>query len=204
MRAQLSLDPARSALLSIDFQAAIVSIYLKDREDLLARAANVLRQARSLGMSIVHVKVGFRPSLPEVSPRNTLLSAIKNSIKHQQLFEGAAGAIHPALAPEEDDIVVTKHRVNAFIGTDLDMILRAKEIDTLILCGIATSGAVLSTLLHAADTDYRLIVIEDCCADLDPEVHACLVEKLFPRQATVVSANEVLDALRSVQPSSGH
>jgi nicotinamidase-related amidase len=80
----------------------------------------------------------------------------------------------------EDDITVTKHRVGTFTGTDLDMILRAKDIDTLILFGIATSGVVLSTVRHAADADYRLIVVKDCCADQDPEVHACLRIRFFP------------------------
>jgi nicotinamidase-related amidase len=167
MTTQLSFDPARSAVLSLDYQTAIVSIYAKDQDDLLARARSAIESARRLGISVIHIQVGFRPNLPEISPRNILLNAIKTSVKHQQLFEGPAGAIHPAVAPEGDDIVVTKHRVSAFIGTDLEMILRAKEIDTLILFGIATSGVVLSTLLHAADTDYRLVVIKDCCADLD-------------------------------------
>jgi nicotinamidase-related amidase len=57
------------------------------------------------------------------------------------------------------------------------MILRARDIDTLVLFGIATSGVVLSTLLHAADADYRLFVIKDCCADLDLDLHACLVDR---------------------------
>jgi len=48
----------------------------------------------------------------------------------------------------------------------------AKEIETIVLFGIATSGVVLSTLLEASDADYRLVVIEDCCADLDAELHA--------------------------------
>jgi nicotinamidase-related amidase len=195
MASQLSLNPGRSAVLSMDYQTAIVSIYAKDQQALLARTASVLKHARSSGMTVIHLQVGFRPKLPEISPRNALLSAIKSSVKHQQLFEGAAGAIHPAVAPEGDDIVVTKHRVNAFVGTDVDMILRAKDIDTLVLFGIATSGVVLATLLHAADADYRLIVIKDCCADLDPEVHACLVEKIFPRPATVILASEFAGAV---------
>ena len=74
------------------------------------------------------------------------------------------------------------------------MILRANDIETLILFGISTSGVVLSTVRHAADADYRLIVIKDCCADQDPEVHACLVDKVFPRQSTVVSADDFLNA----------
>lgn len=195
MTAPMTFDPSRSALLSMDYQAGIVSIYAQDQPDVLERAAGVLRKARSSGMTIIHVQVGFRPNLPEVSPRNALFSAIKNSVRHQQLFEGAAGAIHPAVAPQGNDITVTKHRVSAFAGTDLEMILRARDIETLVLFGIATSGVVLSTLLAAADADYRLLVLKDCCVDSDAEVHACLINKIFPRQATVLSARGFVEAL---------
>jgi nicotinamidase-related amidase len=191
---KLSFDPARSAVLSMDCQAGIVSIYVKQPEGFLGRAASVLERSRRVGMHVIHVQVGFRPKLPEVGTRNPLFAAIKNSTQHQKLFQGALGAIHPAVAPQDDDIVVTKHRVNAFIGTDLEMILRANDIDTLILFGIATSGVVLSTALHAADADYRVVVIQDCCADLDPELHTCLVDKVFPRQGSVISAGEYLEA----------
>jgi len=90
---------------------------------------------------------------------------------------------------------VVKHRVNAFFGTDLDMILRAQGRDTLILVGHATSGVILSTIRYAADADYRLVVVEDGCADRDPEVHTILMEKVFPRQATVASTLDVVTAL---------
>jgi nicotinamidase-related amidase len=186
-----SLVPSRSAMLSMDLQVGIVSIYAKDQE-LVGRARSLLQHGRHAGMLVVHVKVGFRPGLPEISSRNLLLGAIKASTKHQQLFVGAAGAIHPTVAPEGDDIIITKHRVSAFAGTDLDLILRARDIDTLVLFGIATSGVVLSTLLDAADADYQLLVIKDCCADLDGDLHACLVDKVFTRQATVLSAAEFL------------
>lgn len=137
---KLSIDPARSAVLSMDNQAGIVSIYVKEPESFLAQASSVLERSRSAGLKVIHVQVGFRPKLPEVGARNPLFSAIKNSVQHQKLFQGALGAIHPALTPQEDDIVITKHRVDAFNGTDLEMILRANDIDTLILFGIATSG----------------------------------------------------------------
>jgi nicotinamidase-related amidase len=192
---QLSLDPAHTAVLSMDLQTMIVAIYTKDRPDLVNRAANVLKEARRLGMTVVHVRVGFRPNLPEVSARNALFGAIKSSPQHQAIFEGPAGEIHPALAVQPGDITVVKHRVSAFAGTDVEMILRANEIDTLVLFGIATSGVVLSTLLEASDADYRLIVIEDCCADLDAALHASLVERLFPRRATVMSSSEFLASL---------
>ena len=101
MSKQFSFDPAHSVVLSMDYQSAIVSIYAgSQQEELLSRAASVLAQARKVGMAVIHVQVGFRPNLPEVSPRNLLLSAIKSSPQHQQLFQGAAGAIHHAVAPE--------------------------------------------------------------------------------------------------------
>jgi nicotinamidase-related amidase len=196
MTTKLSFDPARSAVLSMDYQAGIVSNYIKDQE-LLARAASVLKQARSSAIAVIYVQVGFRPNFPEISSRNAAFSGVRTSIQRQQLFAGPGREIHASVAPEADDIIVTKHRVGAFAGTDLDMILRAKDIETLILFGISTSGVVLSTLRHAADADYRLIVIKDCCADQDAEVHACLMDKVFPRQATVVSTAEFLDAART-------
>jgi nicotinamidase-related amidase len=190
-------DISRAAILSMDLQSAIVAFYTKGQDEFLPRVASVLKEARDRAMTVIHVQVGFRPGLPEISSRNMLFAAIKNSAQWQQAFQGDAGAIHAAVAPQGEDIVITKHRVSAFSGTDLAMILRAKEIDTLILFGIATSGVVLSTLLHAADDDFRLVAVKDCCADLDPAVHACLVEKVFPRMATVLSASEFIDGLRS-------
>lgn len=143
-------------------------------------------------MCVIHVRVGFRPNMPEISGRNGLFSAIKNSAQYQRLFDGTTGEIHGAVAPEADEVVVVKHRVSAFVGTDLDMILRANDIDTLFLLGIATSGVVLATLLDAVDADYRVVVVKDCCGDREPEVHTCLVEKVFPSYATVISAEEFL------------
>jgi nicotinamidase-related amidase len=194
MAEQLSFNPARTAVLSMDNQAGIVASYAKDQETLVARGASVLERARSLGMCVIHIQVGFRPGMPEVSARNLLFGAIKNSSRHQKLFEGELAAVHPGLAPQKDDIFITKHRVSAFRGTDLELILRAKDIDTLVLFGIATSGVVLSTLLEASDADYRLVVIKDCCVDADTELHTNLIDKVFARRATVVTASEFLAA----------
>jgi nicotinamidase-related amidase len=194
MKLEPAPDPARTAVLSMDMQNGIVGIYAAHAPELVGRCAQVLKAARSRAIKVIHIRVGFRPGLPEVSERNLLFGAIKSSDRHQQLFQGAAGDIHPALGPEENDIVVTKHRVSAFTGTDLAMILRAQEIDTLALFGIATSGVVLSTLLEASDADYRLIVVKDCCIDMDADLHTCLVDKVFARRATVVTAAEFVES----------
>jgi len=191
----LAIYPAHTAVLSMDCQTSIVSIYAKaDKDAFLSRALLVLNYARATGMTVIHVQVGFRPGLPEVSSRNLLFGAIKSSPQRQKLFEGPLAAIPSAIAPREDEIVITKHRVSAFAGTDLAMILRAREIDTLVLFGIATSGVVLSTLVEAADQDFCLVVIKDCCADLDPALHDCLISKFFPSRAAVLSARELVEA----------
>jgi nicotinamidase-related amidase len=192
-----SFDISKSAVLALDCQRGIVSIYAKPPEAFIDRASGVLHAARNAGILVIHVQVGFRTGLPEVSGRNKLLSALKSSPEHRKLFEGTPGQIHHALGPEPGDIVVTKHRVSAFSGTDLQMILRANEIGTLVLFGIATSGVVLSTLLDASDRDYRIAVIADCCVDLEPELHACLIERLFRKYADVVTASEFTHAIRS-------
>jgi nicotinamidase-related amidase len=101
-----------------------------------------------------------------------------------------AGEVPSAIAPESGDIIVTKRRVSAFAGSDLDMVLRAGDIDHLVLTGIATSGVVLSTLRQAADLDFGLTVLADGCLDADPEVHRVLVDKVFPRQADVITAGD--------------
>jgi len=85
--------------------------------------------------------------------------------------------------------------VSAFTGSDLDVLLRGADADSLVLAGISTSGVVLSTLRQAADLDYRLTVLADACADLDPEVHRVLTEKIFPRQALVTNTDEWIASL---------
>ena len=189
----ISFDTETAALLVMDFQTTIVDGYATDKDALLDRTARLIDAARKAAIMVVYVAVGFRAGYPEVSPGNLSFSTIKGT---GRFAAGDAGAdIHPAVAPQPDEVVVTKHRVSAFAGTDLDMILRANGIGTLILTGIATSGVVLSTVRHGADADYRLIVVRDCCSDRDEEVHRVLTEKVFPRQASVVVADDVLGAI---------
>jgi nicotinamidase-related amidase len=101
-----------------------------------------------------------------------------------------ATASHAAVAPQVDDIVVTKRRVGAFSGSDLDVVLRALQVEGLALAGIATSGVVLATLRAAADLDFRCTFLADCCDDGDHEVHRVLTTRVFPRQAAVLSVDD--------------
>ena len=176
----------------MDLQSDIVARLGDKCAGVLECTASVVAAARTAHVPVIYVVVGFRPGYPELDLRNATFAAIA---KTGRLVTSTPGSdIAPAVRPQDGDVIVMKHRVSAFAGTDLDMILRAKGIDTLILCGIATSGVVLSTVRHAADADYRLIVVKDGCADADDEVHRVLTEKVLTRQATVTAALEVTAA----------
>jgi nicotinamidase-related amidase len=188
-----TIDRSRSAVLVMDFQASILGMLGDAASTVIERTAAVVAAARAASVPVVYVVVGFRPGYPEVSPHNPSFAAVVQSGRF--VTETPGSDVHESLKPLANDVVVTKHRVSAFAGTDLDMILRAKSIDTLILLGISTSGVVLSTVRHGADADYRLLVVNDGCADRDAEVHRVLLDKVLARQATVLSSAEVVAAL---------
>lgn len=188
----IAIEPTRTALLLMDFQADIVGRF-GQAAAAVERAAELLAAARAAKVPVVYVVVGFRPGYPEVSPKNAMFSMLTQ--RGGFLLTTPGADIVPALRPEPSDVVVVKHRVGAFSGTDLEMVLRAKDVDTLVVAGIATSGVVLSTVRHAADADYRLFVATDACADGDDEVHRVLTQKVLPRQATVTTTSELAAAL---------
>ena len=178
----------RTALLVMDVQNGIVE-RIGDDSALLGRLGGAIAAARQAGMPIIYVHVRFRDGYPEISPRNRAFSALKDGTMPMTESD-LSTAIHPAVAPQAGDIVVTKRRVGAFSGSDLEVVLRSQGITSLVLTGIATSGVVLSTLRAAADMDFEITVLSDCCADCDAEVHDVLMTKVFPRQAEVLTLDE--------------
>lgn len=180
------MEQTKTALLVMDMQTSILSS-LPDSSLLIANVQKAISAARRQRIPIIYVVVGFRPGMPEINTRNKGFSAAKErmaSVNMQQWM-----TIHPELLPQEADIQVTKRRVSAFAGSDLEIVLRGQNIEQLILTGVATSGVVLSTLREAADKDYGITVLSDCCADGDEEIHRVLTTKIFPRQANVTDIN---------------
>ena len=193
---ELTIHFGLTAVLIMDYQNDIVSMMPEQaRKPILSKAEVILKAAREAHLLIIYVVVRFRNGYPEVSPLNKRFSLLKES---ERLREGSHGAeIHARIAPQPGDVVVTKRRVGAFSTTDLESILRANSITTLVMFGISTSGVVLSTVRWAADMDYQIIVASDACADIDDEVHRILTEKVFPGQATVVSTQVLARVLRA-------
>jgi nicotinamidase-related amidase len=181
-----------SALLVMDVQNGIVQRFAEKPEAMVPfqRAVNAARRA---GIPVIFVRVAFRDGYPELSAKNKMFSAVTKL--GGMTISDTSTQIHSSVAPLPNEPVVTKLRVSAFAGSDLEVILRSRGIDKLILTGIATSGVVLSTLREAADKDYRIVVLSDACLDSDPEVHRVLVEKVFPRQADVLTVSAWADTL---------
>jgi nicotinamidase-related amidase len=194
MPTTFTLNDTSTALLVMDYQNDMLDHLGEKKETFLERAIAVLSAAREAHLTIAYVVVRFREGYPEISPRNSSFASLRQT---GRLQEGTPGAeIHASVSPLAGESVVTKRRVGAFSTTDLETILRAHDIKRLIMMGIATSGVVLSTVRWAADMDYEMVVVEDCCFDRDEEVHRVLTQKVFPRQASVVSAQEIIAGLK--------
>jgi nicotinamidase-related amidase len=176
-----------TALLVMDIQTAILGMF-PDARAFTGKIAQAITHARSRDIPVIYVVVGFRNGMPEISPNNKGFSAVRERLANTKMDDWAK--IDASVAALPGEITVTKRRVCAFTGSDLEVVLRAQGIQHLILTGIATSGVVLSTVREAADKDYRLTVLSDCCADSDEEVHRVLTTKVFPRQADVLAVDE--------------
>lgn len=181
------MENTKTALLVMDMQSSILS-NIPDSQELVSNVKEVIKAARNRQIPVIYITVGFRQGMPEISAKNKAFSGIKQHMANVDMKDWIA--IHPDLSPGEKDIVITKRRFSAFTGSDLEVVLRGLDIQHLVLTGVSTSGVVLSTVREAADKDYNLTIIEDCCKDGDEEVHSVLMRKVFPRQADVIKIND--------------
>lgn len=185
------IDPKRAALLVMDYQNGIVVDMLGEPDELLSRAEEAIATARRAGTQVGYVRVAFQDAdLEAIPPTSRMGQRVKASGRALH-DDSPSTAVYQRVAPEPGDITVRKVRVGAFSTTDLDAQLRGRGVDTLILAGISTSGVVLSTVRDASDRDYRVLVLSDATADPEPEVHAFLTERIFPRQADVITVAEL-------------
>ena len=174
----------------MDYQNGVVDMF-GDPDDLLSRAASAIATVRRAGGHVGYVRVAFEDADFQAIPPTSRMGARAGTSATAFHNDSPATAVHDRVAPEPGDIVVRKVRVGAFSTTDLDAQLRERGVDTLILAGISTSGVVLSTVRDASDRDYRVLVLADATADREPDVHAFLTERIFPRQADVITVADL-------------
>lgn len=184
-----------TALLVMDIQAMTLGMLGETAPSLVLNLKKAIAAARAKDVLVLYVVVGFRKGIPEITSATTNagFSAIRKNAAAMPGLENPAP--DPSIEARPDEMVITKRRVSAFAGSDLEVILRGHKIEHLVLAGIATSGVVLSTLRQAADMDYRISVLSDGCADRDPEVHSVLLNKVFPRQAEVLNVDKWIAGL---------
>jgi ureidoacrylate peracid hydrolase len=113
---------------------------------------------------------------------------------------GTWGADFYKIAPEPDDLIVTKHRYSAFVGTDLDTLLRSRKVENVIVCGVTSNVCVESTARDAYMRDYHVCLVSDCTATYDPAAHLATLENIKRAFGIVASAEEVTAAWESSRP----
>ena len=171
----LAMDMMNDLVAEDGFNAQTYGIQVKER-DVLAHTAKAIAKARAAGCKIGYIRVGFSPDYREAPEASPIFSGAKKN----GIFKlGTKGTqVHPAIAPEDGDFDIVKHRVSPFYGTSLEPILRANKVERLILCGVSTNGVVHSGARDGHDRDYECVILEDCCAGVTPDEHmhaiACL------------------------------
>ncbi len=182
----LVIDPRTTALVLIDLQQSVVALPVVPHPaaEVVANAVRLLERFRSLGSTVVLVRVAFldgkdRLNLPVDAPPGRL---------------GKSEFI-PEVGPKENDIVITKRQWGAFYGTELDLQLRRRGIQTIVIGGIATNFGVESTARDAFERGYEQVFAEDAMSSLSAEGHHFAVNVVFPRIGRVRSTGAVLQAL---------
>ena len=211
----LSVDFSRAALVIIDMQRDFLEpggfgAALGNDVSLLAAAVGpcqrILEGARKAGMLVIHTREGHRPDLSDAPPAKVLRGDPETRIgatgpMGRILIRGEAGHdIVPALSPLPGEPVIDKPGKGAFYQTDLDLMLRNRGIETLLVCGVTTEVCVHTTVREANDRGYRCLVLGDACASYFPEFHDVGLRMIAAQGGIfgwVSSTDEVLAALAS-------
>ncbi|KVP26139.1 cysteine hydrolase [Burkholderia ubonensis] len=182
-----AIAPAQTALVVMHYQTDILGLFPSVAPALLANTRKLCDAARAKGVGVYFANLRFSPGYPEVSPLN------RNGQGIMQLGLFIDDRTAPELGQQVNEPLITAHRASVFFGTDLEVRLSARGVDSLIMVGIASTGVVLSSIAYASDADFRLYTVKDCCYDPDQVVHEHLFSTAFDSRTTVLS---LADALR--------
>jgi len=164
-----------------------------NRATLIRSARRLLNGARERGVPVVSARIAFRAGYRGVTQNSPMFRGV---VKTGALIEGSWGAdFHAQLKPRRGEFVVTHSRINAFYGSDLELVLGSLSAGRLIVAGVATHSAVEHTARHAADMGYEVVVASDACAAADPELHAASLRTLELHVERVASVDEILEDL---------
>ncbi|GAA2116263.1 cysteine hydrolase [Actinomadura alba] len=188
-----ALDPNNSVVVLLDCMEGVAGGNLPDaadRERFVTAVSALVDTAAGAGVPVVRVDVEFRPGHVEVAASNSYFSGVKAAGRLE------AGSNATLVMKELEPVIggavrVVKKRIGGFAGSDLEMVLRGLDRRHLVLGGLITRGAVLSTATEAADRDYAVTVASDACHDPDPTVHQMLLESVLSIRGKVCTVAEL-------------
>lgn len=157
------------------------------RRNVLANTAAALVRARTGGMPIGYVRIGFSPDYRECPPASPRFQKARENGWYKLGTWGTE--VHEAVQPRPGDSDIVKHRVSPFYGTTLEPILRANGIESIYVSGVSTNAVVQAAMREGHDRDYRMTLLEDCCAALTRDEHDRAVETLRGFGAITTSAD---------------
>ena len=192
-------DPKYAALVVVDVQNDFVSPQgsaAKRGEDVTSAVAmvpNLIRlidEGRRVGLTIVYIRTTHSewtdtPSWIYRSSQKSGLNTCREGTWGAELYEG--------ISPLPSERVVIKHRYSAFINTDLNTVLKARGIQSVLVCGVATNVCVETTARDAYMFDYYVTMIEDCSAAYEPKLHMGTLENMRRHFGLVASSNQITE-----------
>jgi nicotinamidase-related amidase len=197
------LDASSLAVLALHWQNDLVlpdgkfGFFAKEieRNGLVPRMAKVLDAVRAAGGTVIYVNVERSADSREVIKNSPLFAA---SAKVAAFVRGSYGAeVIDALKPQPLDFQIDHPRISAFFGNGLDLLLRARKIQTVVVAGTATNVAIDSSVRDALQLGYETILLEDCCCSSDPSFHEAAMKTLRILATWVATAEDFLARLET-------
>jgi len=208
---ETKINIKKTALLVIDMQNDILKgeeepfsqvTRMVERKGVITNTAKVLEIARKAGMPVIFTNHIHRRDNADSIPTITDMSLQEPPPPpRERLIEGIPGAqVVDELKPLSGEHVIWKRRSNAFYNSDLELMLRCRGVDTVILVGAVTDGCIANTARGARERDLHVIVLSDCCACRAQEDDDYFMDKVFPKAGRVRTADEMVSVISAAIP----
>ncbi|MDG6917797.1 MAG: hydrolase [Nitrososphaerota archaeon] len=190
MAEPLNIEKPKTALVVIDLQKGILQMETKPHpaKEVIANAARLAAAFRKSAMPVFLVHVAMDPGTALKTISDETFQRPPNAAPDWADFV-------PEMTPQPGDVVITKRQWGAFYGTDLELRLRRRGVDTIVLCGIATDYGVESTARFAYEFGFQQIFAEDAMSSRSEEQHNAAVNFVLKRIGRVRKTEEILKAL---------
>ena len=203
------LESSKTALIVVDVQNDFChskGVFSKYREANLDRVQQAVKnlytligKCREFEIPIIFIKTIHSPW----TNSRSWLKRMKGSAEKMRICPpNEFGSQFYAVEPQENDCIVTKHRYSGFVGTDLDLILRSKGIENILVTGVSTNVCVETTARDGYNRDYNVLLVEDCCGAYDNAEHAATLSNINKYFGTVVTSGILIENLESHSTSS--